>query len=29
MAKLVIALSWFGMIALPVVYYIAVTNIAV
>lgn len=29
MSKLVIALCWFGMIALPVVYYIAIMNIAV
>ena len=29
MAKLVIALCWIGMIALPVVYYFAVANITV
>ena len=29
MAKFVIALCWFGMIILPIIYYIAIMNITV
>lgn len=27
MAKFVIALCWFGLVAVPIVYYIAISNI--